>query len=540
MASGFVTVTRLILRRDRVRLSVWIGAVSLSLIAMVPMLKDVYGDSESLRTLYQTFGVNPTGLFLTGPMDAPTLGGLMTIETVLWWGLAVAFMNALFIIRHTRQNEEMGAQELLLSGQLHRRTGLLSALFVACLMNLVVAVIVGAGLGVISHEWGAQQAWLYGLSLGLFGCAWAVIAAIVAQLVESGRLANGILAGLIGGAFVMRGIGDVLGTTNSSGLVEPAWASALSPFGWLQASRALTFPEWSPLLVPFLFGIVGTFIALRLLSVRDVGAGIIPMRKGRVRARRWLKTQLGLAWHLQKTVCVGWMLGVLAMVMTIGALVPQMTDVYGSSENMMALITAMGGQGALIPTFLSAMLSVVVLMVLAYAIQALGKLRNEEASGHLEAVLATRVSRTAWLGMQVSVVLAASACMLALAGAVLALSVTTMSDFEAPVWDYIAAGLSYVPAVGLFVGIYVLLFGSMPRLANLIAWLYFGFVTFALWIAPMLQLDQWVMNLSVMSHVAAAPAETIQLVPLVILLVVALGCLGLGVAAFRYRDEGKV
>lgn len=86
-------------------------SVVVSLIAMVPLLKNVYGDQQSLQMVYQTFSINPAGLFITGPMDAPTFGAMMTIETLLWWGLAVAFMNVL-IVRHTRQNEETGAQEL--------------------------------------------------------------------------------------------------------------------------------------------------------------------------------------------------------------------------------------------------------------------------------------------------------------------------------------------------------------------------------------------------------------------------------------------
>lgn len=534
--TGFWTLTRLILRRDRVKLPVWIGTTVLSLLAMVPLLKNVYGDSKSLAVIHQAFGTNPAGLFLTGPMDAPTFGALMTIETLLWWGLAIAFMNTLFIIRHTRHNEEIGAQELILSGQVHRRTGLLSALFVAFLMNLVMAMFIGVGMSLISDSWSSQSAWLYGIAFGLFGWVWAVIAGLVAQLVENSRSANGILAGLIGIAFVLRGIGDFLGTINASGVVEPAWISALSPFGWLQATRALTSPEWLPLIFPVICTLILIPMTIWLLDIRDVGAGILPARKGRARARRWLTTNLGLAWRLQRATCMGWLIGVAAMVATIGALVPQMTNVYESSDSLKALIVAMGGSGALVPAFLSAMLAIVVLMVLAYAIQALGRLRSEETSGHLENILATRSSRLGWLVSHGSIILVASTVMLMVAGALMALVVTLASSYKVNIGDYTLAGLSYLPVVGVFMGLYLLLLGILPRTANLVAWLYFGFVTFALWIAPMLKLDQWIMNLSVMSHLAGAPAEAIKWQPLLILSVMALGGLAAGIAAFRHRD----
>ena len=50
--AGFWTLTRLILRRDRVKLPIWIGSIVLSLLAMVPMLKDIYGSGESLAVLH--------------------------------------------------------------------------------------------------------------------------------------------------------------------------------------------------------------------------------------------------------------------------------------------------------------------------------------------------------------------------------------------------------------------------------------------------------------------------------------------------------
>ena len=213
-----------------------------------------------------------------------------------------------------------------------------------------------------------------------------------------------------------------------------------------------------------------------------------------------------------------------------------MTEIFESSAEMKALVTALGGQGALVPTFLSAMLSIMALMVLAYVVQALGRLRSEESNGHLENLLATRFSRLSWLGLHAATALVGGAVMLALMGAVLAVLVNTTSDFSVNMGEYVLAALSYWPLLAAFAGGYIVLFGILPRAAGVVAWVYFGFVLFMSWLAPVLGLPQWIMNLSPIEHMAAPPAEDIVWRPLIIIASVALGLLVLGCIAWRNRN----
>lgn len=535
MLVGVWSLIKLILRRDRIKLPVWVIGIAASLLAMIPLLRDMYGDPKELATLHGAFATNPAGIFLTGPMDGPTFGGLMTIETVLWWGLALAFMNTLLIVRHTRQNEEMGAQELILSGRAHRGSGLLAVLIVAIAANLLVALMLGIGMAG-EDGWSAGGGWLYALSMGIFGVVWAAIAAVVAQFVESSRSANGILAGLIGLAFMLRGVGDFMGTIDGAGLIQPAWLSWLSPFGWMQATRSLTYPAWWPLIVSALFAAAMVCVAFWLLSKRDVGAGILPARKGRAHASAFLRLPIGLTWKLQKNVFVGWLVGTVAMVATIGVLVPEMSHVYETSPDAKALIESMGGTGAMIPSFLSAMLSITVVMVLAYTVQALGKLRSEEASGHLENLLATRLSRIKWLGMHGLVVVFGGAFMLVCSGVVLAATANSVSELRLNVGDYTLAALSYLPLLLLFVGLYTTLFGILPRAAGIIVWALFGYVAFMSWIGPMLKLDEWVLKLSPMAHIAVAPANEVEILPLIVMSVGAVVLVAIGLIGWRTRN----
>ena len=165
MFTGFWPLIKLIFRRDRVKLPVWIICFTVFLLWMIPLLKEMYSDADTLATLYQTFALNPAGIFLTGMMDGPTFGALITIETVLWWGLAIAFMNILLIVRHTRQNEEMGAQELIQSCRVGRWASLLAVLKVAFLTNMIITVALGFGMTLLTDQWSASQSWLYALSM---------------------------------------------------------------------------------------------------------------------------------------------------------------------------------------------------------------------------------------------------------------------------------------------------------------------------------------------------------------------------------------
>ena len=536
--AGLWTMIRLILRRDRLKLPIWIGGIVATLVAMVPMLRDMYGTEEELQMMYATLGTNPSMLFMTGPMDEPSFGAFFTLETILWWGIAVALFNTMLMVRHTRHNEEIGAQELLLSGQMRRSTGLAAALLVAVGVNALIALGVAGGFMLVEPGWPAEQSWLYAVALGAFGVVWAGIAAIVVQLVESGRTANGMLAALVGAGFLLRGIGDFLGTTNSSGYHEAAFASMLSPFGWMQAASPLVDPRWSALWLPFVAAGIFAAIGFALLAQRDVGAGLLPSRAGRQRAARFLATPLGLTWNRQKGIFFGWLAGIMVLVATIGGLVPQMTDVFEGSD-MIEVIQAIGGVGELIPAFMSAMMAIICLLVFGYAIHALGKLRSEETSGHLESILATKVSRSKWLGLHVGVVLFGGLFMLAVVGSLLAILTSALSEFSIDVWEYTLSSLSYAPLLLAFMALYVVLFGILPRLASGVTWLYFGFVFFALWLGPIVGLEEWVMNLSILEHLASPPAEDIDWPPLGIISAVSVALIAAGFAAFNHRNIGN-
>jgi ABC-2 type transport system permease protein len=176
-----------------------------------------------------------------------------------------------------------------------------------------------------------------------------------------------------------------------------------------------------------------------------------------------LATPLGLTLRLQRGVFIAWLAAIIVIVVTIGALVPQMTDVLSDSDSMRAMIEAIGGVGEMVPTFMSAMMAIVCLMVFGYVLHGLTKLRGEEVSGRLENIVATRVTRLQWLTLHVAVVLIGGMLMLAATGGILALCVNLLSDFTIDVGEYMLASLSYAPVMLVFAALYLLLFGAFSR-----------------------------------------------------------------------------
>ena len=101
-----------------------------------------------------------------------------------------------------------------------------------------------------------------GLAIAATGMVFATMAAIVAQLTESARLAKGLTSAVLGLAFVLRAAGRLGATDGGSSVLT--W---LSPLGWLENTRAFADERWWVLLL---------FVAAR----RRAGGGRVRRSQG--------------------------------------------------------------------------------------------------------------------------------------------------------------------------------------------------------------------------------------------------------------------
>lgn len=538
--TGTSRLIRLALRRDRIKLPVWILLIAGFMSSMIPALKETYGTPVEQTAYQQLLETSAIGRLFAGAPTEVSFGAVVTGETLLYFGLAIAFMNTLLVIRHTRHNEELGSSELLQSARVGRCAALTSALLLALGANTVVAIGFASVLQGVNGISGSE-AWAFGLGQGLLGLSFAAIAGVASQLSGTSRGANSLAATVIGAAFLLRGIGDVFASSAQTGDAAPLWISWLSPFGWLQYMQPLTAVNWLPAGLFVLFAAIGIGLSYVLLAHRDVGIGVFSIRKGPARASRRLLavSPLGLALRLQKGVFIGWAITAGIFALIIGGMAEQMVDLIEDSEIMQQYIAGLGGTTAAVESMLSAMLGIVMVMIGAYVVQGMQRARSEEARGYLESLLAAVLSRTQWLLSHTAVVVLGAAIIAALSGGIVAITAGLAAGSSLAEWQvvgYMAAGLSYMPALLVFVGIAVFGIGIFPRFAIGIAWSAFAFAALVGQFGALLKLPEWAMDLSPFAHVAAAPSVAISWHPLALLMGISFALLLIGFMSFRRRS----
>ncbi|MFD0040808.1 ABC transporter permease, partial [Streptomyces anulatus] len=178
---------------------------------------------------------------------------------------------------------------------------------------------------------------------------------------------------------------------------------------------------------------------------------------------------------------------------------------------------------------------VVAVVAAVYVVMAALRPRAEESAGRAEPLLATGLSRNRWLGSHVAVALAGGTVLLVLAGLGFGLAGAASAGDGGLVLDLVGAAVAYAPALWVTVGVAVLLFGWFPR-AGAVAWTVPVYAFLVGYLGPILQLPDWMKNLSPFGHVPQLPAAGMNWTPLLALTAVAAGLILLGLMGFRRRD----
>jgi ABC-2 type transport system permease protein len=151
-------------------------------------------------------------------------------------------------------------------------------------------------------------------------------------------------------------------------------------------------------------------------------------------------------------------------------------------------------------------------------------------------VLATPVSRPRWMAGHLLFVVVGPAVLLVAAGVVGGvINGALVGDMRAGFGDAVGAMVVQIPATLVLGGLAVALFGWLPRFCSL-AWAALLIALLLGQLGQLLQLPQWLMDLSPYSHIPLVPTEDVRWTPLIVLTVIAAALIAAGVAGFRRRD----
>jgi ABC-2 type transport system permease protein len=533
--AGTGALARLAFRRDRIMLPAWVYVITVLIASNSYSLGKLYPTAAARADLASSGGHNPALVFLYGRFWGDSLGAVSAWRYGVWAAMFAALMSIFLVIRHTRADEEAGRLELVGSAAVGRLAALTAALLVALTANVLLTVLLVIVLVVVGLPVAGSVA--FALAITTCSLAFTAVAALTAQLTSGARAARGIAIGVLGAAYLLRAVGDASGEGGVS------WLTWLSPLGWTEFIRPYTGDRWWVLALPLALTAAATAVAYVLAVLRDHGAGLLPDRPGRAAASAWLRGPAGLAWRLQRGTLYGWAVGFAFTFAASGAAAKGIGSLLGGSQQLRNAFTRLGGQAAITNAYLAALMSLAGLAAAAYATSAVLRLRAEETDGQAEPLLATALGRIRWGLSHVAVAVLGTAVLLAVAGVAAGLGYGLRTGSAGPeVAKLLGAAMVQLPASLAVAGAAVLLFGLAPRASVAGAWTVVGAVVLIALFGQVLQLSQWVLDVSPFAHVPKLPGAAVTLhttgAPLFWLGLAAVALAAAGLAGLRHRDIG--
>lgn len=519
--SGQHQGSALLLRRDLradLRLLVpWTAVLGLLVLASALSIESLYPDSAERARAATALNNSPATVFLYGPItDVTSVGELAMTKLTVVYAFVVALLLMVVVRRHTRGEEESGRTELLVGTGVGRQAPLTAAL----LLGGVVSVLVGLLAAVLNSASGlpVSGSLLFGASWTGIGLVATGLTATACQLSASSRACAGIASGALGVLYLVRAVGDV----------GAGWLGWLSPFGWGTRLQAWSEPRiWVlGLYAGLALALAGTAYVLH--ARRDLGSGLWAVRSGRRTGAVWLSGAPGLTWRLDRSALGWWTAAVAAMGTLFGFIAPTVDDMLDSDAGRQ-VIEQLGGSGRLEDTMLAAVLSISAVVITCFGLMIVVRSAGDERDSRTELLLGSVASRTTVFVSTVVAAVAGAAWLLLVTGITMGLGAGRGTVALVP------AALAHVPAVALVISGGAVLWSLRTRWAPA-AW---GIVVGCLVLEALgglLELPQWVLDLSPYAHVPAMPVEPADPVTDAWLFLATGVLLLAAAAAYRRRD----
>lgn len=521
-----VFLSKFIFRLDRLRIPIWVLALTFFTIIVPTAFKGLYNSQQERDAMAQTMA-NPAMTAMTGPADLSnyTIGVMTAHQMLLMTAAVTGLMSILLVTRHTRADEEDGRLELLRSLPVGRLSYLNATLLTVSSACIGLALINGFGLYALGIEsMDLEGSLLYGAALGAAGLFFAGVTAVFAQASDSSRGTIGYSIAVLLISYLFRAITDI---SNES-------LSWLSPLAWVTKAEVYDSNNWWPIVLMAAAAIVLFAAAYYLNAIRDLDRGFFPSMPGKQYASRFLQSPIGLALRLQRTGIISWAIGMFVLGASYGSVLGDLESFFSENEAMKQLLKPTEGV-TLVEQFIPMLMIVISLMATIPPVMAMNKLRGEEKKERIVHLLSKAVSRSKLLGSYLVISVINGFLMISLAALGLWSAGTAVVEGGLSFGMIFGAALSYYPAMLVMISLAVFLIGFLPKFTGFI-WLYVLYSFIVLYLGGLFQFSDWIGSLSPFGHVPQAPIEEFSIVPL-LLLCLAAGVLALaGFMGFNKRD----
>lgn len=461
-------LVRLALRRERAIAPWWILLVIGGALGMVAYIQRNMGTPVLMAAYVDMINHNAFFRALGGGYVIPDLAYMAAWRSGGFLYIITAFAALGAVVRYTRADEDSGRIELLRAGVVKRHAPLTSALLVAGGISVAAGAVTALSVIVIGLDPVGSIA--YGSAIVVSGWVFGGIAAVTAQLARTARTARMIALAVLAAAYVLRYAGDATGMF---------WMKDISPIGWSHLVLPYDGNRWWVLLVPIVVTLVLCAFAYRVADRRDLGAGLIPERPGPASAP-WLRGPITVSWRLHRGLLVRWGFGVGAFGAVAGGastLADQLANTPDRSvQRLLENFAGTSGATALDAGVWSLLLIFAYAIAL-YPVLMVRRLRLEEASGRVEAVHGTTMTRLRWASGHLVVAAVGTALLLAVAGLVFGAAFALLvSGSAADVPRILGGALGMIPAAWVVGAACLLAYGLVPRLSGALGWAVWAFV----------------------------------------------------------------
>lgn len=520
-------ITNLLFRRDRTKIIIWLLSLIIITCSSAMAYSSLYKTEQDIQAFALTMD-NPAMIAMIGPgyeLNDYSPATIFAHELLLFLSIAVAVMNLLFVGRSTRADEEEGQLELVRSFPVGRLAYLSASIIEILVVNFALFLLMGISLYALKLDgMNLESCLLFGAILGATGFIFASITAFFAQLSETSRGTISLSFGALMAAYILRAIGDV----------NIEILSYLSPLGWTVRTNVFANDIWWPVLIALSLSIIFVIVAYVLNSRRDLGAGLIPSRRGKEHASAFLKTSIGFVLNQQKINIIGWAVVLFALSASFGAIMGDLETYYADME-FFQIYFEKDTHLSIADQFLSLTIEILSLFSVVPAVMVMLRIYVEEQQQRMDHFYARAVPRSKMFITYFFTGLMATIIMQLLIALGLWSAGKTMMNDKMSFLEIFYACFAYLPSMWVMLALTTVLIGAFPKARNLI-WGYIIICFLILYLNDLLNFPSWLNTLSSFEHASDLINDSISWLSNLLLLLVTLLLFVFGYIGYQRRD----